>query len=43
MYVGVAILCNNESNEPQNVNKQDHVQESKIRIIIEAKNACGLG
>ena len=32
MCVGVAFLCNNESNEPQNVNKRDHVQESNGRL-----------
>ena len=39
----VTFLGNNENNEPQNVNKRHHVQESKTSIIIEAKNVCDLG
>ena len=46
MCVGVAFLHNNESNEPQNVNKRDHVQESKERLwsritIIKKRSATG--
>ena len=42
MCMEVTFLGNNETNEPQNVNKLDHVQKDKTKIITEAENICGL-